>query len=398
MTTTKDAFPRELLRRTTKERLGYFSSKVVAHPRLIEAYQSLLDVIAEPCGAALVIVCGPTGVGKTTMQRRVEQRLIEAAQTEMLRDTRHVPVASVEVAPPDGQAFSWKDLYRRMLIALHEPAALVIPKPLAKDGSKLAAPGDAPAIELPPFARAQSFLDLRWAVERSIHERRPAAMLIDEAQHLNRVMGARTLQQQMDTLKSLANTTGVLHVLIGTYELLNMINLSAQLARRSVEIHFPRYRSEEEQDMEMFANIIYTFEQHLPLKKPSDLLRQRDFLYEGSAGCVGTLKDWLTRALRCAMDGEAHALTRQHLEKTLDRRKQFQIVREILEGEETLRAGSTSQQLRALLGMEHADRLASKGGREQSTRSNKNPAPIRDPKRSRSRPGQRLPRRDPVGK
>ena len=225
MANTNDTFPPELLRRPAKERLQYFASKVVAHPRLLEAYQSLLKVVDNPCGATLVIVCGPTGVGKTTMRLRTEHYLIEAAQAEMARDLRHVPVVSVEVSPPEGQAFSWKDLYRRMLMALHEPPMLVTQKTLVKinaaEVSDVSVPNQSSAI--PAAARAWSSLDLRWALERSIRERRPSAILIDEAQHLNRVMGARSLQQQMDVLKSLASATGVLHVLIGTYELLTCL-------------------------------------------------------------------------------------------------------------------------------------------------------------------------------
>ncbi|NJM40499.1 MAG: AAA family ATPase [Anaerolineae bacterium] len=407
MSNPKDAFPHELLRRPPKERLHYFVSKVVAHPHLTEAYQALLNLIDHPCGATLAVVCGPTGAGKTTLRLRTEQQLIKAAQAEMARDLRHVPVASLEVSPPDGQSFSWKDLYRRMLVALHEPPMLIVQKRLAQSGmSGTTHQPQSPtssASSIPAAAQTRSSLDLRWAVERSVRERRPAAILIDEAQHLNRVMGARTLQQQMDVLKSLASATGVLHVLIGTYELLNMINLSAQLARRSVEIHFPRYRADNPHDMVMFTNVVFTFERHLPLAKMPDLVAQRDFLYEGSAGCVGTLKDWLTRAYKRALDGGSPTLTRQHLERSLDRRKQMQIVREILEGEEALRASSQTQQLRSLLGMDLLNPAPSaentSTGVKRTMPTNADGSTRMRSQRSRSRrAGQRLPKRDPVGK
>ena len=54
----------------------------------------------------------------------------------------------------------------------------------------------------------------------------------------------RRLLDQMDNLKSLANMTNTVHVLIGTYDLLGLMNSSAQLSRRSIEIHFPRYHAE----------------------------------------------------------------------------------------------------------------------------------------------------------
>jgi hypothetical protein len=51
-------------------------------------------------------------------------------------------------------------------------------------------------------------------------------------------------QDQLDSIKSLASSTEIPIVLIGTYELLALRNLSAQLSRRSVDVHFRRYRAE----------------------------------------------------------------------------------------------------------------------------------------------------------
>jgi hypothetical protein len=49
------------------------------------------------------------------------------------------------------------------------------------------------------------------------------------------------LLDQLDWIKSMTNVTGVLHILIGTYELLNFRNLSGQASRRGLDLHFPRY-------------------------------------------------------------------------------------------------------------------------------------------------------------
>ena len=59
---------------------------------------------------------------------------------------------------------------------------------------------------------------------------------MDEAQHLKKFASGRRLLDQMDILKSLASLTDTIHVLIGTYELLGLADLSAQLNRRSREI------------------------------------------------------------------------------------------------------------------------------------------------------------------
>jgi molybdopterin-guanine dinucleotide biosynthesis protein len=45
-----------------------------------------MRVIREPAGASLISVCGPTGVGKTTLLRRVQKNLIEQALPDLKKD------------------------------------------------------------------------------------------------------------------------------------------------------------------------------------------------------------------------------------------------------------------------------------------------------------------------
>ncbi len=90
---------------------------------------------------------------------------------------------------------------------------------------------------------------LRLALESALIHRRPAAFFIDEAQHLAKMKSGRKLQDQLDSIKSLASLTDTVHILVGTYELLPFRNLSAQLSRRSIDIHFPRYRAEQQRGL-----------------------------------------------------------------------------------------------------------------------------------------------------
>ena len=100
--------------------------------------------------------------------------------------------------------------------------------------------------------------ELRWALEQALRHRRPTAFIVDEAQHFKRIASGRRLLDHMDTLKSLANLTGTTHVLIGTYELLGFAQLSAQLDRRSCEIHFPRYHIDIPEEMLAFKRVLLT--------------------------------------------------------------------------------------------------------------------------------------------
>jgi hypothetical protein len=104
--------------------------------------------------------------------------------------------------------------------------------------------------------------ELRQAVEQSLRHCQPCALLIDEAQHIAKVASARRLQDQVDGLKFLAQQSRTLMVLIGTYELQSLRNLSGQLSRRSRHLHFSRYGTSAE-DLKVFRSIIYNLQLHL---------------------------------------------------------------------------------------------------------------------------------------
>src|SRR5262249_27476676 len=68
--------------------------------------------------------------------------------------------------------------------------------------------------------------ELRQAMEEALIRRGVRAVVIDEAQHLMQVASGAKLLDQLDWIKSMTNMTGVVHVLVGTYDLLNFRNLS----------------------------------------------------------------------------------------------------------------------------------------------------------------------------
>src|SRR5437667_4475244 len=138
--------------------------------------------------------------------------------------------------------------------------------------------------------------------------------MIDEAQHFGKIASGRRLLDQLDVMKSIANQTKTVHVLYGTYDLLAFRNLNGQLSRRSVDVHFPRYRVEVADDRKAFISVLRSFAQQLPLAETPDLARDWEFLYERSIGCVGVLKQWLIRALSVALRTGEATLSRSNLE------------------------------------------------------------------------------------
>ena len=215
-------------------------------------------------------------------------------------------------------------------------------------------------------------------------------MFVDEAQHLARIASGRRLSDQLDVIKSIANRTQTVHVLLGTYELLAFRNLSAQLSRRSIDLHFQRYQADSAADRQIFQSVLLTFQKHLPFDEAkADLLAIWEFLYERSVGCVGILKEWLMRACVRSIKHGMVMISREDLERTALSISQCEkILAESREGETSLNDTEDSRlRLRTLLGIEPHSR-GSIHQDEVPTLSSRN--------RKSGRPGQRNPRRDPI--
>ena len=372
-------FPRSLLEEPWTARLAHFQRYTVAHPQLIEAKEKLLAAIQDAEPNSLVFVFGPTGVGKTTLRRRIEQILTEELRPELEQDRGRLAVVGVEAVAPDSGSFSWRDHFKRLLLEMDEP--LIEYK---RDFEAGFVPTRSPARPKPTTA------DYRYGVEQALCFRRPAAVMIDEAQHLAKMGSGRRLLDQLDVIKSIANRTQTVHVLYGTYDLLAFRNLNGQLSRRSVDVHLPRYRAECAGDQNAFVSVVRSLAQQLPLPEPSGLVDDWEFLYERSAGCVGILKQWLVRALSAALRRREATLSRRTLEShALSIVQVDKILSEASEGEMRLRDDNdAASRLRERLGLIPVAAQC----REAEV---KRPGPA--PRRTGRRPGQRRPVRDIVG-
>jgi energy-coupling factor transporter ATP-binding protein EcfA2 len=382
-------FPRELLTQPWRARLEYFRDYTIAHPRLVAARDALVGAIHERAPNSLILVLGPTGVGKTTLRLKIEQLMITEMLADLRADPGRLPVVSVECIAPESGTFSWRDHFRRLLLEMEEPLVdyKLNPDAPARVGNRV--------VKFLPSARAAGS-EYHYAVELALRFRRPVAVLIDEAQHLARMGSGRRLSDQLDVIKSIANRTGTIHVLLGTYELLAFRNLSAQLSRRSIDIHFQRYRADDSGDRRMFLTVLRSFEQHLPLAQPPDLVNEWEYLYERSIGCVGVLKDWLVRALTRVLARNATVLTSRDLrEHALSVSQCEKLLAEAVEGESRL-AESAEQRsrLRTRLGLIPQEREAI-----DSTVGETMPVTAKAaPRKVRRVPGRRRPGRDPVGR
>ena len=375
-----------------QEKLDLFCDCTVVHPHLKKAYSEFRDAVSNPGGASLIFVFGPTGVGKTTLLHQIMKVILEENFSRLVRDPNYLPVASTEARAPESGRFDWKAYYRSVLANLTE-----IPimgnrfrrrSPLKKSRPYQKAVGSA----------SSHLSTLREQVMFNIRHRSMTVFLTDEAQRFSKMANSSRQQAQMDAIQSMASMTGILHGLFGTYELLEFRNLSAQLSRRSIDIHFPRYRADCGSDLVEFQRVVKSFGEKMTLDSPTELETHWEYFYERSIGCVGILKDWLTQAYRKALDENASTLTHQHWQPyTPSVSKCLQMAAEAIEGEKAFQFESGELTLlRQKLGLSGVSSLVS------STDNSSHSIPPSESEKTKAqkkthRPGVRQANRDVIG-
>jgi len=294
-------FDRALLRATTEERLKYFADYRSLHPQLKALCAQIMPIVYAPAGTNVIMVAGPTGVGKSTLDELLVKRITELALPTLEEDRSRIPVVSFKIPPAERGSFRWRDFYVRYLTHLENPLVPFFSRTycgVRRDGDHSTR-----------IAGNNDVGNLSRAVEIGLRQRRPMATIIDEAQHLMRVASGRKVLDHLDVIKAMADMSGVLHILIGTYDLVANLELNGQLSRRATTLHFPRYDANRTEDFIRFVSTLNEFQNHLPLAETPDLLRNKKEIYAYCCGCVGVLKNWMERALSSALESDAKTLT-----------------------------------------------------------------------------------------
>lgn len=304
----------------------------IKHSRIAQMMSELKTLIYPESQDSILLVCGPTGVGKSTLSKHIVEGAVTAAAPQMVDDAGLIPAIFVQ-APASGESdFSWRLFYQRILKELE--GDMDMPKHAFGIDSQTG------RMVRPSGPSSNTLAALRTAVERALRIRGTQFLVIDEAAHIIRQTRNNRLEIQLDTLKSLANECGTQIVLVGAYDLYRLVSLSGQLARRTHVLHFERYRQDTESDLRAFKACVQKFQDALPQLWGQQLVQHSLALQENTLGCIGTLSAVLTRAAKLAQaDGEwkVDALRRALLTDA----QRLKILEEIYDGEAAINPSLT---------------------------------------------------------
>lgn len=324
-------FNPQLLKQPREVRQAWFDSRVISHARLTSASDKILKTVRAHAGAEVVLVIGPTGVGKTTLMEHVMRAIIERALPNMKKNPGYIPTASITCQNPTLGIYDWTEHFTRILIALKE--VLIDRKIYLPEAGPL--PDEVKSLVKREKGNQRA---LRRAAENTLKYRELSGFFVDEAQYIIKGKSEEGVINQADTVRSMADASNTLHVLLGHYDLIALRNLNGQLGRRSRTVHFTRYYIDDKEDLKEFATVFKTLQAKLPLPNRPQLGKHLEFAFERTVGCIGRLKNWFSRCLDTALEMNCPTVTDEiFVEEADDISVCRQAAVEISEGEAKLK-------------------------------------------------------------
>lgn len=352
---------------------GYIDYKF-GHPIAQRTFKQLNTEMSVVSSPRVLLLAGPTGVGKSTLIRAACNRVKTAMQAQLKEEPDFVPIISVNAAPPTGAAFDWKDFYVRLLLGQNEP---LTDRKLHLPRQQILFPSTPVTDRVVEHSTGPA---LRRSVESHLKHRRTRLLVIDEAHHML-LSNAPSSERNFELIKSLAEETQATVLMTGTYRLLEILEQSGQLARRSQIIEFPRYDMRVKADREDFRQILFNLAAHLSRHVPVNIESDAEYFYKKTVGCIGILKDWLARCLEHALMENEKCIDAKYAERfALSNQALLRILEESCWGEHKMQDADDNLVIEML---ENGVVLAGQASRAAMVRPR--------------RPGTRKPFRDPVG-
>src|SRR5947209_898919 len=364
-------------------RLAALQQYKIKHAALEKMDERLRNAIDEHTSYSILALYGPSGVGKSTVMKRIAERCRQEEPDPLV-----VPVVVVQASPEDAGSAARLDFYRQVLQQLRGHVAVrdrILNLPLASVRAKKSTD---PA----------EWLEMRDAVLYALDLLKVKAVCIDEAQHLIQADAAQKPSIQLDWLKSLTNQSQLLYILVGNFSLYDFCHLNGQLARRVREEQFCRYHLDQQDDAVEFTSALKVLLEQVPLQvNIPEMLTHWKWFGEWSIGCIGILSNWVVETASTLCRAGETVLTLEALAKhALKPAQRLKLETEARTGEFKIEEAKkeSERELQRLLGKPSTVPMSSSPHPPLSTSAPTAPLPSQSHTSSRI---ERASYRDPVG-
>jgi energy-coupling factor transporter ATP-binding protein EcfA2 len=286
----RDLSRKDVLILPNEQKMQYLKSIQVKHKKLEMVAKDLMRLLSPHNETNILGIIGATGVGKTTLSKRLIKSLIETHQSGEILDPSSIPFIFI-AAPANGdRSISWTTFYEKILREANEILIQKKQATIIADGLMTVQP-----------RRYKTLAAMRESLESMLKHRKVRVLVIDEAFHLLRFGNYSAV---MDTLKSLTDQSGVKLVLLGSYDLFDLASDYGQVARRAEILHFERYDKDSKIDTTEFKLIIGKLQKYWPCEEIPNFSAISEEILEASLGCVGLLKSLMLQALSLQLENK----------------------------------------------------------------------------------------------
>lgn len=293
----------------------------IEHRNYVQAQARLHGHMDVCLPGEVVSLLAPTRNGKSYMGKAFRD---SENDYEVTSECGLMPAVLVSAKNTDkGSTFGAKTFYQTGMSTLNS-IFYKLDSPLKEQFTELANPTEA---------------KLEIAFTRHLKKVQCRYLIIDEAQHIRYARGGdRGAARFLDAMKTLAEDCEAILVLLGTYPLLDVLDLSSHFSGRRFDIFFDRYHHDTAQDIAQFEYCLKLLTQNVEWCGDRNPFLALIFeIYEKSMGIFGFIYAIVRASVGEMISRGDEYVAEQHIRHALDNRQlPPSTIAEIDEGEKKM--------------------------------------------------------------